>query len=658
MESTNVNIPIQQLRTLLSSGESSETLVLRITELFPALICVYDPLGKKISFINRRITELLGYEWDEVEKWNNALEELVHPGDIQGVYAEIEKISSLEEGNSYSFDCRLNHRWEGFRYFRTIGTVLRRNHSGAPASLLLMAQDITSQVTIEKEKKAAREVIENTERMLKVGMWSFDKELGRTEWSDGMYELMGYNRNEVPVIPAGFFYEHVCPADKEELFQKGRESQTTGKEYRLDFSINRKDGSRLFITSVVKPVLNTAGELIKLTGINRDISDQYMQNLEYRANKELQKQTEHMLNYGVFIWHLQQDSTSWSDGLYEIFEMTKEGHDKPVSWNWYLQQVADEDREKLEQTVKAALEEGSEFEVEYAIHTANGNQKIVNMKGSVVRDNNKVPIRVVGNTRDITRVKQVENELQRNVRELHRSNRELEEFAYAASHDLQEPLRKINTFGSRLEKKYSEVLGEEGRMYINRMQVASNNMRSLIDNLLELSRVTSSRQPFELIHLAKPVKEAISDLELTIEETGAVIQIGPMPEIEGIPSQLRQMFYNLLSNALKFRKKDVPPVIHIKATKLIRREKEAHFLSPDNNYFRVDISDNGIGFDQDYEQRIFQIFQRLHGKAEYPGSGIGLAICKKIAERHNGNISAKGREGEGAVFSIIFPDKQ
>jgi PAS domain S-box-containing protein len=658
MEGTQDSIPIQQLKALISSGESNEALIQQITELFPALIYVYDADQRKLSYISRKITDLLGYEWEDIGSWNSDLSKLIFEEDQLLVNAELEKYYELEDNSSYSYKCRLNHKQGNFRYFRTVGTILRRNERGSPASLLFMAQDITEEISLEQEKKAARELIEETEKMLKLGIWTWDQVTNKTEWSDGMYELMGYTREDLPVIPPDLFMEQVCSTDKDELNKKISEALGTGKEYRFDFSFFRKDGTRAFITSVGKPVLNVQGQVIKLTGINREISDQYHQNLEYKANKELQKQTEQMLNYGVFVRDLTENTTTWTEGLYEIFDLEKPDKAAIVSDEWYYEHIAEEDREKVRNELKRAINERTSFEIDYAITTNKGNLKIVSTKGAVVLDNNHLPIRIVGNTRDITRVNQVENELQRNVRELNRSNAELEEFAYAASHDLQEPLRKITTFGSRLQNKYSDILNDEGRMYIDRMQAAADNMRILIDNLMELSRVTRSNHPFEKVNLNELMNEAISDMELIIDETGAAIKVDSLPVIEGIGVQIRQMFTNLLGNALKFRKSETTPVINITASKLSRNEKESHFLSPEKNYYKVDISDNGIGFDQEYEQRIFQIFQRLHGKSEYPGSGIGLAICKRIAERHNGVISAKGKEGQGAVFSVILPDKQ
>lgn len=650
--------PIQQLRNILSSGDYNDEFLLQVTDLFPALIYVFDADKRKLRYINRRVTDLLGYAWEDVTTWDNDLNKIIFQEDQDLVSQELEKYYQLEGTNSHSYNCRMNHKAGSYRYFKTIGTVLRRNEKGAPASMLFMAQDITEQMKVEEEKIAARKLMEETEEMLQFGVWSWDKATGKTEWSNGMYALMGYDREELPEIEENFFLSHICPHEKQEIRQKIKEAIAAGKEYRLDFSVDLKDHTRRFITSVGKPVMNAAGELIKITGINRDISGQYLQALEYKANKELQQQTEEMLNYGVFIWDMQNDRTTWTNGLYEIFELDKKGGDGLISYDWYLNQVVEEDRLRFDTTIKNCLLNKTNFELEYSIITASGQEKIVSSKGNLVMDSNQVPISMVGNTRDITQFKNVQNELQRNLRELNRSNLELEEFAYAASHDLQEPLRKITTFGSRLLDKFGETLGEEGAIYINRMEVAAENMRSLIDNLLELSRVACNNQPFEQMDLNRLIKNTVADLELTIDETGAEIHSSGLPVIDAIPSQLRQMFNNLLANALKFRRPGVRPVISVTAVKIERATKEENFMVLEKNYYRIDIADNGIGFDQEYEQRIFQIFQRLHGKSAYPGSGIGLAICKRIAERHNGLIQAKGAEGKGAVFSVFLPEKQ
>ncbi|GAO42422.1 PAS domain-containing sensor histidine kinase [Flavihumibacter petaseus] len=650
--------PLQQLRSLLASGESNEDLLLQFTDLFPALIYVYDAEKKKLRYINKRITDLLGYEWEDVSKWNNDLSELVFSEDRPLVEAELKKYYGLEGHSSHSYNCRLLHKGGDFRYFKTVGTVLRRTEGGSAESMLFLAQDITEQVKGEQEKLAAYALMDETEKMLRMGMWNLDLNSDKMEWSDGMYDLMGYTREEMPVVTHSFYLGHLLENERELVKEKLEESFETGNELRADYSILRKDGSRLFVNSLGKPVRDESGKVISVNGINRDISSQYLQNLEYKANKDMLKQTEQMLRYGVFIWDLQADIAQWTEGLFNIFEMEGVTRQAIINTSWYQSHVLEEDLPRFREALDKAMTDHGTWECDYSIITAKGNLKSVHSIGNIIKTSHGEPVRMVGITRDITSFKKTENELNRNLRELNRSNMELEEFAYAASHDMQEPLRKITTFGSRLKNKYSSLLNEEGRMYIDRMQIASENMRTLIDNLLELSRVSRTIQIFMPVQLDKIVQDSLSDMEITIDETKAEIIIHPLPAIEGIPSQLRQMFTNLISNALKFRKPEIRPFIEISSMRLGKKAKEEHYLLPDRNYIQIDIADNGIGFDQEYENRIFQIFQRLHGKSEYAGSGIGLAICKRIAERHQGLISAKGEEGKGAIFSIILPENQ
>lgn len=248
--------------------------------------------------------------------------------------------------------------------------------------------------------------------------------------------------------------------------------------------------------------------------------------------------------------------------------------------------------------------------------------------------------------------------LENKVKELDRSNKELEEFAYIASHDLQEPLRKITSFSERLKEKLPPNLEPDVQLYLNRMLAATDNMRTLIDNLLEFSRTSRSSEPFIRIDLNDILSDVEADLELKIEETGAVITGERLPVLDAIPMQMRQLFTNLFTNAIKFRKPGEPPRISITCRLISDDEKEMLHLRSDHPHYEIRVKDEGIGFDQEYAEKIFQIFQRLHGKAEYPGSGIGLSICKKIAENHLGTISARSEQGKGAEFIIILPEFQ
>jgi signal transduction histidine kinase len=237
--------------------------------------------------------------------------------------------------------------------------------------------------------------------------------------------------------------------------------------------------------------------------------------------------------------------------------------------------------------------------------------------------------------------KSLEQKVVERTTELYRSNQELTDFAYVASHDLQEPLRKIQSFGNLLREEKMAMRGE-GRLYVERMLDAAGRMRVLIDDLLAYSRVTTKAQPFAIIDLNTVVAAVLSDMETRISEQDARISVDFLPSIEADPTHMRQMVQNFLSNSLKFRKKDGILEIHIGST-------------TDSDLCTLTFEDNGIGFDEKYEEQIFTIFEKLHGRNEYEGTGIGLAVVKKIIERHNGSINVKSTPGIGSTFIVTLP---
>ncbi len=231
--------------------------------------------------------------------------------------------------------------------------------------------------------------------------------------------------------------------------------------------------------------------------------------------------------------------------------------------------------------------------------------------------------------------------------ELQRSNQELQDFAYVSSHDLQEPLRKIQAFGNLLEEEFGRELGE-GKLYLDRMRNAASRMQILIDDLLTFSRVTTKALPFAPIDLTGIAQEVVSDLEARIRETHGSVEIAELPTIEADPLQMRQMLQNLIGNALKFHQPDQPPVVTVSA-KYSTDSQTAESL------WQLYVTDNGIGFDEKYLDRIFTVFQRLHGRSKYEGTGIGLAVVRKIVARHGGSVTAKSAPGQGSTFIVTLP---
>lgn len=292
-------------------------------------------------------------------------------------------------------------------------------------------------------------------------------------------------------------------------------------------------------------------------------------------------------------------------------------------------------------------QDGSSFPVEYVKTPIKENGKVM---GAVVM------------FKDITERRLTEDKLNRKANELARSNRELEQFAFVASHDLQEPLRKIQAFGDRLKVKCEAVQLDEGRDYLERMQSAAARMQTLINDLLTFSRVISSSQPFAPVDLGAVTKEVLGDLEHRIERTGAKVEVGTLPTVEADATQMRQLLQNLIGNALKFQAPGASPNIKIDGQLVNRGQlKEKASLpntpeaTPDDKFCVLTVQDNGIGFDEQYLEKIFAVFQRLHGRSEYEGTGVGLAVCRRITDRHGGLITAQSKPGQGAVFIVILP---
>jgi signal transduction histidine kinase len=242
--------------------------------------------------------------------------------------------------------------------------------------------------------------------------------------------------------------------------------------------------------------------------------------------------------------------------------------------------------------------------------------------------------------------------------QLARSNRELGDFATMASHDLQEPLRKVRAFADLLVEQYGPALDAEARDYLERMQNAARRMQALIHDLLALSRIDHKAQPFAPVDLAVVAREVVADLELRIAQTGGHLELGDLPTIEAEPLQMRQLLQNLIGNALKFHRPNVPPVVKLHSRMVASQRLSRGAGAHSEVYYEISVEDNGIGFDEKYLDRIFGVFQRLHGRGAYEGTGIGLAVCRKIAERHGGSITATSTLGQGASFLVTLPAHQ
>lgn len=461
-----------------------------------------------------------------------------------------------------------------------------------------------------------------------------------------------------------------------------------------------------WFTFTYQPLLNEKGEVYAILNVAIDVTERVMARKKteeaeasLRGAIELAELATWILDIPAATFHYSQRFMDWL-GFSESTKALDEAYNP----------LPEEYRESVGKAIEAAIAPDSSgiYENEHPIvNRLTGQVRIIHAQAQVFRDTNGNPVQLSGTARDITDQRRVQLALERQVSErteelaaairelqatneelaalneeyasineeyiamnedLHesnemliRSNTNLERFAYVASHDLQEPLRKVQQFGNLLQTQYADQLGD-GAAYLERMQAAALRMSTLIRDLLSFSRILPRQDDLLLVSLNDVVNSVLADLDVLIQETGAVIKVELLPTVLGDPMQLGQLFQNLLSNALKFRQTSalglaVPPLIRI-SNKLVTATDLPPSVTPTRTagaYYRISVSDNGIGFEEKYADRIFQVFQRLHSKSDYAGTGIGLAICEKVVSNHGGAISAHSQLGQGATFNVYLP---
>ena len=453
------------------------------------------------------------------------------------------------------------------------------------------------------------------------------------------------------------------PDDRARAEARWKLATDTGDPYEIEYRFRGRDGRYRWFIGRAVPRRDERGDVVQWFGTCTDIDEVKRLQSELQASEELFRTLTEATPQMVWTTSPSGECNYLSRQWVDYTGVPVANH---LGYGW-LDSLHPDDRDPTARVWEQAVAGTAAYDVEFRIRSRLGVYRWFKVRGVPQKDEAGAVARWVGTCTDIDDRKREAEHLEAVVRDrtallteqqkaLASSNAELEQFAYVASHDLQEPLRKIQAFGDRLAKKYRSELGDQGKEYLDRMLASAGRMRVLIDDLLSLSRVTTRGRTFEPVDLAGVVREAVSDLEIRLGQTGGRIDVGPLPTLAAAdPGQFRQLFVNLLGNALKFHKPHVPPVVTVSACRADELPADADPPAAENAVWRVTVSDNGIGFEQAYAERIFEVFQRLQGRAEYEGSGIGLAICRKIVERHGGAIAARGVPGSGASIVIDLP---
>jgi PAS domain S-box-containing protein len=459
------------------------------------------------------------------------------------------------------------------------------------------------------------------------------------------------------------------------------------REQAVDISYG--DGLKtIYVNLACQPQRDLTGEIIGVLVVITDLTDQVLSRIKIEKAEVFLRGAIELAELGTYSFDMKTGMVDCSDRIKHWFGLDKEEN---ITIEKVYESISAADLPAVAAAVEHAIRPGTDglYEMEYMMdEQKTGSARILHAQGRVLYDDQRNPVSMIGTARDITGERKVNLALELQVQErtqelaamneelaavneeyiatneelsdsnnlLLQSNLNLQQFAYVASHDLQEPLRKIQSFSNLLTTRYGEQLGD-GIDYLRRMQSAARRMTALIEDLLAFSRITTIKERTETVSLSRVIQDVLTDLELTITESSAQIQVGNLPDVQGDRTQLNQLFLNLISNALKFRKPDQNPALAISSEIVSGHGLPASLsgVRPAESFYKIDVSDNGIGFDQQYAERIFQLFQRLHGRSEYAGTGIGLAICERVASNHGGGITATSQAGHGATFSVFLP---
>lgn len=641
--------------------EETENRFRQLANSLPLVVWTASPDGN-LTFISN--------QWEEV--YGNPIKESLGTGWINYVHPEDVKDASakwahaLKLGELYETEFRVEHK-DGTYHWILVRAIPILNEEGEIISWNGSNTDI-------QEKKSREEAFTESEARFKVLAdnipnlaWMADHEGWIFWYNNRWYEYTGTTPKEME----GWGWQSVHDPEKlPSVLEKWQASIDTGKEFEMVFPLKGADGKfRDFLTRVI-PIYDKYGKIFRWLGTNTDITPQ---RLAEKAIKESEQNLRNViLQAPVAMCLFKEPNFRVALANGKMFELWgKKAEDvmhKPIleglpeikgqGFDLLLENVYRTGDTYLANDVIVKLHRNGKIEDVYVDFVYEAYREADGTISGILAVAMEVTEQFMARQKIEEVVAERTKELAESNHNLQKTNEELAQFAYIASHDLQEPLRKISIFSQMLENTLSDKLDEQSRNYLNKINSSSARMTSLIKDVLSYSELGKVNAGFESVNLNEVIENAKTDYDLLIEQKGATINFKDLPVLEAIPIQMSQLFSNLLSNALKFTKKEVKPLITISSRKLSKEDVSTANLDKSLTYFEIKFSDNGIGFEKEYAHQIFSIFQRLHRKSEYEGTGIGLAMCKKIALNHHGDINANESSKNGAVFKIILPEKQ
>jgi PAS domain S-box-containing protein len=635
--------------------------------------------------VNQAYASAVGYEPEEMI--GMAWQRTVHPEDIEMIMAAYQQILNAGKVEAEARGIRK----DGSIIYNQITMIAAYNNQKQLVGNYCFMKDISDRKQSEQALRQSEERFQILARATTDVVWDWNLLTDQVWWNENVQILFGYfpeeSRNNT-----NWWYECIHPDDRQRIIADIHAVIDSRQQFWFnEYRFCRSDGSYAYIFDRGYVVHDGTGNPVRMIGAMMDISERKLvqeelqrQNMRSRLFADITLKIRQSLQIDEI---LQTSVTEVQKLLHAdrvlVFRLRPDGSGTvvkeavvpgtPMILGRNIMDVCFKEDyiEKYRRGRISAIEDITQADLQPChVEFLQGLSVKANLVVPIMMQNQLWGLLIAHQCADPRHWDQWETELLRQLadqigialaqaklleqetkqrQELSRSNEELQEFAFVASHDLQEPLRKIKTFSDRLKASCGDAFNQQERDYLERMQNAARRMQTLIEDLLSLSRVTTRAQPFVAVDLLQVTQEVLSDLEISIQQTGAVIEIGELPNIEADPLQMRQLLQNLIGNALKFHRKEVEPVVKIYSQLL----SEPEDVSAEQ--CQIIVEDNGIGFNEKYLDRIFNVFQRLHGRSEYDGTGIGLAICRKIVERHQGSITARSEPGQGAKFIVALP---
>ena len=591
-----------------------------------------------VKYVNKAAAESIGYPLEELENWSiQDVFNICHPEDLPFIKEKLKKRDrNADIELEYSF--RILTKLGETRWINLISKPII--YQGTQATFTI-TQNITDRVLAEQGLQENERLLKNAQEISQIGHWTLDTSTMEVTGSDEFFKIMGHTPNEVTL--EYLVAEFVHPEDREMLLFHTRRGMEKGESWDIEYRVISKDGPEKWVHSLGEAIKIGDSKVISLRGTVQDITERKKAEQKLKTSEAKYRHLFETSPYFIGLVNSEGILIDCNDTIKDILSIHT--IEDVIGKNFkeiFLLNVKNTHLIPIfEKFIKSIFEGVNQEAYEFRLNRSIGEDIWIHIEGTLIEIEKQKLIQFI--MQDITERKRSEQLLRETIEDLARINTELEQFTYVASHDLKEPLRMISNFTQLLERRYKDKLDEDANDFIGFITDGVVRMQDLINSLLAYSRIGKHSKEFEKVDLNEVLKDVIENLKQQINETNAEVIYDSLPSLFVDKNQLLQVFQNLISNAIKFHRKE-PPQVHVSARL-------------DSQHWVFSIRDNGIGIDPKDFERVFVIFQRLHAKDEFGGTGIGLAICKKIVKQYGGKIWVESEIGKGSTFYFSIPEE-